>query len=213
MYKNINKKGVIFIEQIIYTDLEGREPERWVKLDKDPKIKPMYEISNYGRVRNGDKKILKVDMDKDGYLKFTLQGCDGKKIKRFSHRLVGLHYIPNPKNKPEINHIRCIETENGNISPHDDNYYENLEWCTRQENINHSIKHNLQIEHNAHHKFDVDTVEFICYLFEKGMSEKKIMKILGFKNTKQENYTSFRKLVKNLHNRNTWKDITDLYNY
>ena len=96
------------MKQKIYNKIKGRKPEIWVDLTADPKIKKMYKISNYGRIKNNKGKILRPDMDKDGYIKFTLQSITGKKIKRFSHRLVGMQFIPNPFNKPEINHKRVI---------------------------------------------------------------------------------------------------------
>lgn len=46
----------------------------------------------------------------------------------YIHRLVAIAYIPNPDSKPEVNHKNKERS---------DNYYENLEWCTRKENINH----------------------------------------------------------------------------
>lgn len=76
----------------------------------------LYEISSLGRVRSLDRlvkgkwgkikltgKILKGVKDKDGYLVITLSK-DGKQKTFKIHRLVAIHFIPNPNNYKEINH-------------------------------------------------------------------------------------------------------------
>lgn len=76
-------KEVKFMVQKIYTDIPGREEERWEFLTCDLKIKPMYYISTYGRVKNMDEKILKPHKDKDGYLKSHFNQLNLRRLKDF----------------------------------------------------------------------------------------------------------------------------------
>ena len=100
-----------------------------------------YQISNLGRVKslnNGKgfirERILTNVLDK-GYLMVCL--CKNSKPKNYrNHRLVAQAFIPNPLNKPQINHINGIRN---------DNRIENLEWCTGSENMIHAFKTGLQV--------------------------------------------------------------------
>lgn len=93
-----------------------------------------YAISNKGNVKNViSGKILKPNKNKKGYLQVQLSK-NNKKITTRIHRLVGMMFIPNPDNKPYINH------KNGDKT---DNDVGNLEWSTHTENIRHAFEHKL----------------------------------------------------------------------
>lgn len=100
------------------------------------------EVSNMGRIRSierivafGQNKrkvhqtIYKLHNDKDGY---KMAGISGKTIK--VHRAVAETFIPNPDNRPQVNHI------DGDKS---NNRADNLEWATQEENMQHASKHGL----------------------------------------------------------------------
>lgn len=99
-----------------------------------------YEVSTYGRVRSligssGENRIyiLKPFIAKSLSINYKRVGLwkNQQNNVRFVHRLVAETFIPNPLNKPFINHI--------DNDPHN-NHVDNLEWCTQQENIQHSLK-------------------------------------------------------------------------
>lgn len=101
-----------------------------------------YIISNTGEVKNlKTGKILKKDSSRDYYE--VVLSKNGKTKKYSIHRLVAQHFIPNPENRPQVNH------KDGNKL---NNCVNNLEWVTRSENILHSYKNGLQI-HNQLGKY------------------------------------------------------------
>lgn len=92
-----------------------------------------YEISSKGEVRNKTTQyILKGRLSKSGYLQVSLkEDGNGKFKNQYIHRLVAIHFIDNPENKKEVNHINGKKTENN---------VENLEWVTSSENQKHRQK-------------------------------------------------------------------------
>lgn len=94
---------------------------------------PRYSVSNLGRVKNNNTdKVLKGYTDFKGYQRVCIH-CRGERIRKDLkvHRLVAEAFVPNPENKPQVNHI------DGNKQ---NNAASNLEFCTNQENQLHAYR-------------------------------------------------------------------------
>jgi hypothetical protein len=87
---------------------------------------PGYEVSIYGEVYS-DKKgdVLVPQLNPQGYYIVTLYNLFGSKQIQL-HRLVAEVFLPNPLNKPQVNHINGFKR---------DNRIDNLEWATAKENV------------------------------------------------------------------------------
>lgn len=103
-----------------------------------------YQISNKGNVRSVNRfdgvhdrqgLPIKQNLKQNGYLQVGLRK-HGKRKWFGVHRLVAIHFIENPDNKPQVNHI------DGNKL---NNTVENLEWVTGGENQTHAVKMGLRI--------------------------------------------------------------------
>ena len=118
----------------------------------------IYQVSSEGRVRSLNRidnnnhplkgVILKPYISNSGYLLVGLYKQQ-KRDRKLLHRLVAEAFIPNPENKPEIDHINTIKTDNTVFLNEDGsiNYEKtNLRWTTRKENINNPLtKTKMQI--------------------------------------------------------------------
>ena len=87
-----------------------------------------YSVSNSGRVRRNGSPRDKAVRDRMGYLTVDLYK-NGKRSTKRVNRLVAGAFIPNPDNKPEVNH------KDGNRH---NNTVSNLEWATKLENVKHA---------------------------------------------------------------------------
>jgi len=91
---------------------------------------PGYKINSNGDIwSNKLKRRLDPPTDKDGYQRIGLWKNQVQRKYRV-HRLVALNFIPNPENKPTVNHIDG-DILNNNVS--------NLEWATVAEQNHHKI--------------------------------------------------------------------------
>jgi hypothetical protein len=164
-----------------------------------------YEVSNLGGVRSVDRiierskrgklvakgKMLLLRLNKGGYQTAGLW-LSGKGKPCQVHRLVAIAFIPNPENKPQVNHIDGAKTNN---------IVSNLEWATSLENMTHArvaglIVYKLGTE-NPNARLTPSIVREIRALGELGHKYKHIGNALGVS----------PKQVSNIINMKQWKHL------
>lgn len=93
----------------------------------------LYQISNLGNIYSKlVNRVVKSSYDDKGY-KIRTHRANGKVYVTKVHRAVALAFLPNPENKPFVNHKNGIK---------DDNALTNLEWVTGSENQKHNVSMN-----------------------------------------------------------------------
>ena len=98
---------------------------------------PGYHVSSYGRLKTPTNYISKANPDANGYIIVNIKGKDNKHIKKGLHIIVAETFLENPENKPCVNHINGIRSDNrcSLIKEYNNNpKYNNLEWVTYKEN-------------------------------------------------------------------------------
>lgn len=90
-----------------------------------------YELFESGDIySHKSKKFLKHGRTPQGYV-MIYTWCNGKQSKQLLHRLLAISFLPNPQNKPQVNHKNGIRN---------DNRLKNLEWVTDSENKKHGYR-------------------------------------------------------------------------
>lgn len=93
-----------------------------------------YSVSSSGKIKNNKTNRELKQQNQNGYLHCTIS-VDGMPKRCRVHRLVALAFIPNPENRPFVNHIDGNRTNN---------CIDNLEWVTAKENAEHAVKSGLR---------------------------------------------------------------------
>lgn len=148
----------------------------------------LYQISNKGQVKslgngqtNSKERILKTRKNKRGYIQVNFSK-DGKRKMFYVHRLVAEAFIPNPENKPIINHKSEIKTQNN---------VENLEWVSYKENSNYGTGKFRTASKNSKpvQCLDLETNKTTYYASHK---EAEIKMNIGYGTISHSLYTSKR---------------------
>lgn len=158
-----------------------------------------YTISEDGKVYSKlSLKYLSQVKNLFGYETIGLKSDkDGLFYQKRVHRLVAEAFIPNPENKPEVNHIDGDKTNN---------CVENLEWCTSKENKTHAWNTKLYTDKLEDHYCAVysnNQIEQVCQLLSEGFRNKDVAEITNI----------HKDVIAHIKRGDIWKDISSKYSF
>lgn len=161
-----------------------------------------FHVSKCGQIfsTNKDRNVmrkLKPHFNDFGYeIVSVVDPQDGRSKKRRVHRLVCETHLPNPYNKPEVNHKDCDKTNN-NLN--------NLEWCTSKENKDHAWANGLYSSFGEAHSgstLSEELVHSICRAIEDGARNIDLSRIHGI----------HKDLIARIRTGVSWVHIGKMYN-
>lgn len=182
-----------------YAPVQSLPDEIWKDVDD---FERMYQVSNFGRSKGLDRvirnfsgglsqkreKLLVPTKNKYGYMQVGLLK-NGKRKRLLVHILVAKAFIPNPENKPEVNHEDGVKHNN---------HVSNLTWATTLENYEHSVRTGLRDPLKINHKLTESQVRDIIYMIAH--KQKKCREIANAYNVKIS-------CIYHIKDNRTWKHI------
>ena len=156
-----------------------------------------YTVDEDGNIYSyKSNKFLKTRVDISGYVTINIQDDSDRNRTKMVHRLVAEAFIPNPENKPEVNHIDTNK-QNNNVS--------NLEWVTSKENKAHAYLNNLYPigEDHGNAVLKESIVVTICEMLQAGVRNKDI----------SERLNVHKDVISHIKIGDIWREVSSRYNF
>lgn len=198
----IQYNDMLIIDDILQDRVIWYEDE-YFKYITYPNVKEYkYVISNYATIINLEKKIIMKQSLSNGYLGLTLSKSGGGTFRISVHRLVAWEFIEGyseVENRTYVNHKDSFRLNN---------HADNLEWCTAKENSIHGF--NNDVTYSAKRDLTKQEVEYICRLFQEGLSMIEVYRKFTGCKRKSDNLKMY-KVINRIHTRTYYRNVSKKY--